>query len=136
MPIPVVRAEAFYTPPPPEPIDLWKDVPAAERVWRWYEVRMGRRVTPPEDTVDETYFARINQNRWLADCDCGSAAVVSPTDPRYACTECGWGWCALVFPADSAAVEASLMGIKPSLRNWWHPDDPRNPDAPVVGGAE
>ncbi|MFJ6905614.1 hypothetical protein [Streptomyces griseoluteus] len=133
MPIPVVRAETFYTPPPPQPADLWKDVPAAERVWLWYEVRMGRRVTPPDGTVDDVYFARINQNRWLADCSCGSAAVVSPTDPRYACTECGWGWCTLIFPADPAAVETSLMGIKPNLRNWWHPDDPNNPDRPVVG---
>lgn len=129
MAIPVVRAETFYTPPPGQPADLWAGVPAAELVWRWYEVRMGRRVTPPADTVDDTYFARINQNRWLADCSsCGSAAVVSPADPRYACTECQWGWCALIFPADVAAVEASLMGLKPGLRNWWNDDDPNNPD--------
>ncbi|MFJ3663164.1 hypothetical protein ACIPPM_22165 [Streptomyces sp. NPDC090119] len=135
MPVPVVRAETFYTPPPPQPADLWADVPAAERVWSWYEVRMGRRVTPPQDTVDEVYFARINQNRWIADCSCGSAAVVSPTDPRYACTECGWGWCTLVFPDDPAAVEASLLGLRPNLRNWWNPLDPRNPDATTVVSA-
>ena len=131
MAIAVVRAETFYTPPPGQPADLWAGVPAAELVWRWYELRMGRRVTPPTETVDETYYARINQNRWVADCSCGSAAVVSPADPRYACTECGWGWCSLIFPADVAAVEASLLALKPVLRNWWNPEDPNNPDRPV-----
>ena len=131
MPIAVVRAENYYTPPPPTPADAWAEVPAAERVWRWYEIRMGRRVTPPEETVEDVYFARINQNRWIADCSCGSAAVVSPVDPRYACTECGWGWASLVFPADVAAVEARLARLKPVLRNWWNADDPHNPDRPV-----
>jgi hypothetical protein len=131
MPIAVVRAETFYTPPPREPADAWADVPAAELVWRWMEYRTGRRLVPPEADVDDTYYARINQNRWLADCSsCGSAAIVSPTDPRYACTECQWGWCALVFPADPAAVEASLMALKPGLRNWWNDLDPNNPNRP------
>jgi hypothetical protein len=133
MPVAVVRAETFYTPPPPEPADAWALLPAALLVWRWYETRMGRRVVPPEDTVDDVYFARINQNRWIADCSsCGSAAVVSPADPRYACTECQWGWCLVIFPSDVAAVEASLVGLKPALRNWWNPDDPNNPDNAVV----
>ncbi|MEU1008206.1 hypothetical protein [Streptomyces sp. NPDC005890] len=134
MPIAVIRAETFYTPPPPEPADAWADVPAALLVWRWYESRMGRRVVPPadDDLTGESYYARINQNRWIADCSsCGSAAVVSPADPRYACTQCGWGWCALIFPADVAAVEASLMALKPALRNWWNADDPNNPDRPA-----
>lgn len=138
MAIAVVRAETFYTPPPGQPADLWAGVPAALLVWRWYELRMGRRVAPPpdEDSTGESYYARINQNRWLTDCSsCGSAAVVSPADPRYACTQCGWGWSALVFPADVAAVEASLMGLKPALRNWWHPDDPLNPDRPPADPA-
>ncbi|MEV5184261.1 hypothetical protein AB0K88_31415 [Streptomyces werraensis] len=131
MPIAVQRAETIYTPPPSQPRDAWADVPPAELVWRWYETRMGRRVSPPEEAVDESYYARINQNRWIADCSsCGSAAAVSPTDPRYACTECQWGWCALIFPDDVAAVEESLMGLKPGMRNWWHPDDPAWPFRP------
>ncbi|WP_371670031.1 hypothetical protein OG985_21765 [Streptomyces sp. NBC_00289] len=131
MPIAVVRAETYYTPPPREP-DSWVGVPAAELVWRWMEYRTGRRLIPPVDTVDEVYFARINQNRWLADCtSCGSAAIVSPTDPRFACTECQWGWCALVFPADPAAIEASLLALKPGMRNWWNELDPNNPDRPA-----
>jgi hypothetical protein len=131
MPIAVVRAETYYLPPPRQPADAWADVPAAELVWRWMEYRTGRRLVPPVDSVADVYFARINQNRWLTDCQsCGSAAIVSPTDPRFACTECQWGWCSLVFPSDVAAVEASLMGLKPGVRNWWNPDDPANPDQP------
>jgi hypothetical protein len=131
VPIAVVRAETFYLPPPREPADAWADVPAAELVWKWMEYRTGRRLLPPTEDVEDVYFARINQNRWIGDCSsCGSAAIVSPTDPRYACTECQWGWVLVVFPTDPAAVEASLMGLKPGLRNWWHPDDPANPDRP------
>ncbi|MCX5114589.1 hypothetical protein OOK13_40225 [Streptomyces sp. NBC_00378] len=131
--IKVVRAEAFYLPPPTEPVDLWDDVPAAERVFRWMEYRMQRRVLLPDSDTGDTYYARVNQNRWIADCSCGSAQVVSPTDPRYGCTECGWGWCALIFPDDVAAVEAALLTQpKPYLRNWWHDADPANPSPPVV----
>lgn len=137
MPIAVVRAEAFYTPPPSQPVDLWADVPAAERVWKWIEWRLGRRTLPPESAVEDVYYASINQNRWIASCSsCGSAQVVSPADPRYACTECGWGWCTLIFPTDPVAVEASLVSLRPVLRNWWHPDDPANPDKPIVGDLE
>ncbi|MET4925459.1 hypothetical protein P3L51_24420 [Streptomyces sp. PSRA5] len=130
MPIPVVRAETFYTPPPRLPADAWAHLPAAELVFKYMEYRTGRRLFPPTGTVEQTYYARINHNRWLTDCICGSAAIVSPTDPRYGCTACGWGWCALIFPDDVEAVEASVMGEPPNLRNWWHPDDPGNPDAP------
>lgn len=137
MPIAVVRAEKFYLPPPSMPADTWAGVPAAELVWRWYETRMGRRVIPPEGTVEELYYARINQNRWITDCSsCGSAQVVSPSDPRYACTECGWGWCSVVFPDDVAAVEEALLPLKPALRNWWHDDDPSNPTPPVQPAPE
>jgi hypothetical protein len=60
-----------------------------------------------------------------ADCQsCGSAAIVSPTDPRFACTECQWGWCSLVFPSDVAAVEASLMGLKPGCGTGGTPTTP------------
>jgi hypothetical protein len=128
--IDVVRAETFYLPPPREPADAWADVPGAELVFRWLEYRLSRRITPPTDAVDQTYWARINQNRWVAECICGSAQVVSPVDQRFGCTECGWGWCTVVYPEDVPAIEASLMSVAPHLRNWWHPDDPNRPNPP------
>lgn len=131
MPIPVIRAETFYLPPAREPEEMWADVPAAELVFRWMEHRMQRRVLPPSEMVDTTHFARVNQNRWIADCMCGSAQVVSPTDPRYGCTECGYGWAALVFPDDVDMVEEHLLlEPRPHLRNWWNPTDPADPDRP------
>lgn len=124
MPIAVVRAETFYLPPPRHPT-AWYQVPPAERVFRWIEHRAQRRVTPPEGfVIGQRQFARINHNRWVADCPCGSAQVVSPDDPRLACTECGYGWVTVVFPQDVPAVEASVADDLPHLRNWNHPDDP------------
>ncbi|MGV2914501.1 hypothetical protein [Streptomyces alfalfae] len=131
MPIPVLRAETFYLPPPQLPADAWDLVPAAERVFRWYEYRVQRRVIPPVGYVTgQQVYAQINHNRWVADCLCGSAQVVSPTDPRIACTECGLGWITLVFPADPDAVEASLAELLPGERNWTNPDAPSQEPTP------
>ncbi|WP_314411357.1 hypothetical protein [Streptomyces sp. DSM 40484] len=128
MAIPVQRAETFYLPPARRPPISWDDVPAAERVFKWIEHRQQRRVLPPEGfIIGQKIYAQINHNRWVADCPCGSAQVVSPADPRTACTECGLGWIVLVFPDDPDAVEASVIHELPHLRNWWHPDDPANP---------
>ncbi|MGW0647899.1 hypothetical protein ACWD4T_03685 [Streptomyces umbrinus] len=143
MPIPVERAEGYYLPPPGPsvPADAWALVPPAERVWRWVELQQQRRLTPPDGfVIGHRAYARINHNRWVADCPCGSAQVVTPSDPRMACTECGYGWLALVLPEDVEAVEESVADKLPHLRNWWHPDDP-NPwgippsDAPPEPGG-
>jgi hypothetical protein len=137
MPIAVARAETYYLPPPREPADLWDEVPGAERVFRWISYRMGRRVIIPDEPVEQTYFARINQNRWLVDCVCGSAQYGSPVDQRAGCTECGLGWCTVIYPDDVAAVEAAVMvEPRPHLRNWWHPADPANPVPPVIVGEQ
>ncbi|MEU9861336.1 hypothetical protein AB0D99_10690 [Streptomyces sp. NPDC047971] len=129
--IAVVRAEEFYLPPPELSPDSWVLLPPAERVWRWVEYKQQRRVTPPEGVLlGVQLWARINHNRWLADCPCGSAQVATPADPRFACTECGYGWAALVFPEDPAAVEDALAELLPHERNWTHPDAP--PPARVV----
>ncbi|MER5601524.1 hypothetical protein [Streptomyces sp. NPDC002265] len=123
--IAVVRAEMFYTPPAPLPPDAWALVAPAERVFRWAEHRQQRSLAQPDGYIlGQQAYARINHNRWVADCPCGSAQVVTPTDPRMACTECGLGWTALVFPEDPAAAEASVADELPHERNWWNPDDP------------
>ncbi|MEU9661935.1 hypothetical protein [Streptomyces chartreusis] len=140
--IPVVRAEAFYLPPPTQPADSWALVPPAERVFRWVELRQQRRLQPPDGfIIGHTIYARINQGRWVADCPCGSAQVVTPTDPRIACTECGAGWFRLIFPKDPAAAEAEVADDLPHERNWWHPEDtswdrPPPPQEPEPEGME
>lgn len=133
MPIPVVRAEAFYTPPPQQPADAWVLVPAAERVWRWVEYQLQRRVTPPSGVLlGEQVWARINHGRWVADCVCESAQIVTPADARFACTECGWGWVTVVFPGDPAAAEAEVEAAPPHLRNWRNPEDPTSQQPPAL----
>ncbi|MFJ6566420.1 hypothetical protein ACIQNU_03310 [Streptomyces sp. NPDC091292] len=136
MPIAVVRAETYYLPPRPLPPNAWTGVPGAELVYHWIEYRMGRRVPLPDGTLTDVppVYARINQNRWLADCVCGSAAIVSPVDPRWGCTECGYGWVAMVVPTaeEITTIERELLLIpQPHLRNWWNPGDPNDPTRPV-----
>jgi hypothetical protein len=126
--IAVLRAETFYLPPPARRPEDWSQIPPAERVFRWTELRQQRRLVPPEGfIIGQQAYARINHNRWVSDCPCGSAQVVSPKDPRMACTECGLGWIRLLFPEDPEAVEASIADELPHLRNWWADDDPANP---------
>jgi len=132
MAIPVQRAETFYLPPHSLPPNAWDLVPVAERVLRWYELRQHRRVAVPAGVLlGQSQYARINHNRWVADCPCGSAQVVSPTDPRMCCPECGAGWLTVIFPPDPAAAEAAVADLLPSERNWWNPDDPDPWDRPT-----
>jgi hypothetical protein len=42
-----------------------------------------------------------------------------------ACTECGFGWVTVEFPADVAAAEAAVAAELPHLRNWDNPDVPK-----------
>ena len=135
--IPVERAESFYLPPPTIPRDAWAGVPAAELVFRWVSHRMQRTTVPPRGfVIGAIGWARINHNRWVSDCPCGSAQVVSPTDKRMACTECGLGWRTLVFPEDPDAVEESLDPLLPHERNWWHDEDPGRPAPPPAVDPE
>ncbi|OLZ72577.1 hypothetical protein AVW11_04075 [Streptomyces amritsarensis] len=123
--IPVLRAELFYLPPPGKKPDAWAGVPPAELVWRWYEHKAQRRVRPPEGMLlGQSIHARINHGRWVADCVCGSAQVVTPADPRFACPECGYGWARVLFPPKPAAAEAEVADRAPHERNWWADDDP------------
>lgn len=125
MSIPVQRAESFYLPPAPLPRTAWDLVPPAERAFRWVEHRAQRRLAMPAGVlVGQRTYARINHNRWVVDCPCGSAQIASPADARTACTECGYGWVTVVFPADVPAVEAGLDHLLPHERNWWHDEDP------------
>jgi hypothetical protein len=130
----VQRAETFYLPPPPLRPDEWALVPPAELCLRWYEMRQQRRIEAPSGTLlGIKLWARIDAGRWVADCPCGSAQVVTPTDPRFACPECGAGWFAVVFPEDTAAAEAAVASDLPSERFWWQDDDPNPWNRPPDG---
>lgn len=139
----IVRAQAFYLPPPGQPATAWDLVPIAERVFKWYELKVHRRVPVPAGTVLGTQlWARIDAGRWIADCTCKSAQIISPDDPRYACPECGAGWYDLIFPEDIAAAEAAALAVSdaPSQQFWWNPQDPspwnQQPTPPGDGGEE
>ncbi|MEU1122124.1 hypothetical protein ABZ371_00690 [Streptomyces sp. NPDC005899] len=131
LPADIVRAETYYLPPPPRrgqtPQD-WSQVPGAELIYKWAEYRLARRLTVPTESVPDHpgLYARIDDGRWLAECDaCGAAWIVSVADPRFGCVECRRDWVPLIVPEDTAAAEAEALAL--DRRFWWHPDDPRNP---------
>ncbi|MFE2941045.1 hypothetical protein ACFXKG_18570 [Streptomyces sp. NPDC059255] len=132
-PLPIVRAETYYLPPTPprgqDPVD-WSGYGGAELVYLWWEVR-GRRIPIPTTFEPDAppVYARIDDNRWLAECDaCRSACVVSVLDPRFGCAQCRRAWVELIVPDDVEAIEAEVLPL--ARRFWWHPDDPRNPNRP------
>ncbi|MFD0353519.1 hypothetical protein ACFVHW_07180 [Streptomyces sp. NPDC127110] len=136
--IPVQRAEGFYRPPPRLASDAWDHVPPAERVWRWYEQQAQRRLVAPVGVLlgEPPIYARINHGRWVADCTCGSAQIVTPADPRFACPECGYGWVQIVFPTDPAAAEKAVAERVPAERNWWQDGDTSWDRPPLPDEAE
>lgn len=122
----VLRAETFYLPPPTMALDAWDDVPAAELALRWTEVHAQRRLPDiPRTAQGEPLYARIDAGRWIAECPCGCAHVVSPTDPHMLCTVCLDGWHPLIFPADPEAAEAEVDAQPRRHQFWYHPGDER-----------
>lgn len=132
----IVQAETLYVPPPPRrgqtPQD-WSQVPGSELIYKWAATYLGRRVPVPTTYVPDHpgLYARIDDGRWLAECDaCRAAWVVSVLDPtpRFGCIECKRDWVPLIVPDDVPAAEAIALAL--DKRFWWHPDDPTNPAAP------
>lgn len=70
--------------------------------------------------------ARVNHNRWIADCpDCAGAVDVWRDGPHLMiCPNClnaraGHLWRRVALPADAAAIEDALMDRPiPQTRNW------------------
>ncbi|MFG2670857.1 hypothetical protein [Streptomyces sp. NPDC048445] len=130
----IVQAETNYLPPTPrrgQTAQDWSQVPGAELLYRWVETRFGWRVPVPVAFVpdDPGLYARIDDGRWVAECICGAAWIVSVLDPRFGCAECRRDWVPLIVPDDIGAAEAEALAL---VRRWWfHPDDPRNPAQPV-----
>lgn len=127
----ILRAETVYLPPTPrrgQPAQDWSQVPGAELVYKWVEVKFGWRIPAPTQSVpnDPGLYARIDDGRWIAECTaCASAWMVSPVDPRFGCPMCRRDWVPLVLPDDIAAAEAEALAL--TRRFWFHPDDPVNP---------
>lgn len=122
----VIRAEDFYLPPPHLPADAWDDVPPAERALRWHEIHAQRRlpVIPREQTAEPLY-PRIDAGRWVAECECRSAHVVTPADPWMLCPTCLDGWHPLIFPDDVTEAEADVADLPRRDQYWYHPADLR-----------
>lgn len=129
----ITRAEDFYLPPPHLPADRWQLVPPALRAVRWYEEKCQRHLPVTDGVVlGQQLRAQVNHGRWVANCACMSAQIVTPADPRMWCVECGTGWWQIVFPADVDAVEQQLAELPMAARNWWAPDDPDDPTRPTL----
>lgn len=135
----IVQAETYYVPPPPrrgQPAQDWSQVPGAELIYKWADYRLNRRLSVPTASVPDHpgLYARIDDGRWLAECDaCGSAWIVSVLDPRFGCVEttCKRDWVPLILPEDTNAAEAEALAL--TRRFWWHPFDPRNPNVESPG---
>lgn len=59
-------------------------------------------------------YARVDFGRWIADCECGSANYVEPSDPVYFCATCGNAASGgklrgVTFPENRAEIEAELL---------------------------
>lgn len=105
----------------------WQALPMETFVAQlWRKAGLGRLPTETRGIVS----AYINHGRWIVDCParCGSAMVVSETDPRFLCVVCGNpendAWYGVAFPADKADIEAELLkrpardGFQAASRNW------------------
>jgi hypothetical protein len=122
---PIIRARDFYQPPPTLPAHAWDLLPPAERAISWYEHKAQRRLPRPQGVdLAHPLYARIDAGRWIAECPCRSAQVVSPDDPRMFCVECLTPtWYRLIFPKDVDAAEQAVADKAPRDQFWWHPDD-------------
>lgn len=88
-------------------------------------------VPPPvEEVAGEPVAARVNHNRWIADCpDCPGAEFVWRDGPLVmlclACLNGGIGhrWRRVLLPPDLPAIEAALLARPlPATRNWATPE--------------
>lgn len=74
--------------------------------------------------ADRDVYARVEQGRWLADCECGGAEYVDLELPLFMCCN-DWNradehkWRRVVLPADRERIEQLLLA-RPNIenRNW------------------
>jgi len=86
-----------------------------------------------EVEVSTPAVARLEGNRWLLDCLCGSGVAVNPGWPEARCMgeACGRVYTNVQIPVDRAEIEAALLTLPPAQRYWY----PGETAADVVGKA-
>lgn len=65
----------------------------------------------------DTVVAYINHSRWVADCPCNGAELVTPGH-KMLCGSCG-AESKVTFPSDADEITA-LLGKRPSVNQNWH----------------
>jgi hypothetical protein len=96
----------------------------------------GIQLTIHEDTTPR--LARVDEGRWLIDCECGAGNLIHPDWPAAACAACGAIHRRIVWPDEREAIEGLLLE-RPSVRNQhWSPeetlDDLRDQNATLLKG--
>lgn len=96
----------------------WQRVP-----WRVFLEHHGGSLPPLEHVAGDVH-AYVNHGRWVADCPCGGALIVSSREPWFWCTDCGnvandHKWRHVIFPRQKKLIETVLMARPRSdNRNW------------------
>lgn len=89
----------------------------------------GNRIPDPAgdpQAGDEVVVAYVNHGRWVAQCECMSAQLVTAADQRFYCVECfnvafDGRWRAVTFPAPHELEEIeAVLELRPQRRrqNW------------------
>jgi hypothetical protein len=77
---------------------------------------------------DDPVLAYVNHGRWVAECECFSAQVVTEADPRFYCVECfnvafGGRWRTIIFPSETAEIGVVLAERPERKRQNWTPGE-------------
>lgn len=76
-----------------------------------------------ESIVDDVVQARIEHNRWILDCYCGSGVAVHPDWSEARCfgIGCGRVYVNVEIPEDRADIEAALIARPVEATRNWNP---------------
>jgi hypothetical protein len=77
---------------------------------------------------DDPVLAYVNHGRWVAQCECMNAQLVTEADPRFYCVECfnvafAGRWRTVTFPAEVPAIEVVLQERPERRRQNWEPGE-------------
>lgn len=70
-----------------------------------------------------TCHAYINYGRWIIDCACGAGNAVDPAFAFAVCVACGAIHRDIRYPADRAAIEATLSDRARAVNRNWEPTE-------------